>query len=126
MSWYSPTARRPLAATDPSCDTVGECTANRCTRGKIRDVCSVAADCAQPADTCRTIVNWALVPDLTLEWARIRRTDVPGYTPVTPGCSRKVDILLDANRPISPLKLKAHGTADGRLRKERDVFRFRR
>lgn len=126
MNWYSPTARRPLVASDPSCDTVGECTASRCTRGKIRDVCNVAADCAQPPDLCRTIVNWAFIPDLSLEYAKIRKTPIPGFTPITPGCSRKIDVPLEATRPISVLKLKARGTVDGRSRRERDLFRFMR
>ncbi|HUC33374.1 MAG TPA: hypothetical protein VMS14_08220, partial [Ilumatobacteraceae bacterium] len=126
MNWYSPTAKRPLVATDAACDTVGECTANRCTRGRIRDVCTVAADCALPGGFCRAIVNWALIPDLTLEYALNRKIPVPGFTPITPGCSRKVDVPIDSSRPISMLKLKAVGTVENRLRRERDVFRFKR
>jgi cysteine-rich repeat protein len=126
MSWYVPRVRRPQVQTDESCDTVGECTTARCTRGKIRNVCTVNADCAQPALTCRTIVNWGFMPDLALDYARIRRTPVPGFTPPTPGCSRKVDVPIDAIRPVTGLKTKAHGTVDNKFRRERDVFRFYR
>jgi hypothetical protein len=124
MNWYEPTVLRAEVATDSSCDNVGQCVASRCTRGKVYDVCSTDADCAQPPETCRTIVNWAFTPDIALDFAKIRRDPVPGYTPPTPGCSRKVDVALDPTRRITVLKLKARGTIDGRLRKERDVFKF--
>lgn len=126
MNWYTPVNKRVTVATDPSCATVGECTAGRCTRGRIRDVCTSVADCNQPADTCRVIVNWAEIADITLNWARVGRTNVAGFTPVTPGCSRKADVPLDPSRPFHALKLKTLGTVDGRFARDRDVFRYRR
>ena len=91
-----------LAATpDAACDMVGECTAARCTRGKIRDVCTTAGDCAQPPDTCRTIVNWGFILDLSLDWARIRRAEVPGFTTPEREISSAIDkVFRHAERRI--------------------------
>jgi Right handed beta helix region len=124
MNWNTPTVRRVPVATDPSCATLGECTAGRCTGGRIYDLCTTDADCNLPADTCRVIINWADTADLALTYARIRRTAVGGFTPVTPGCSRKVNVALDPTRRITRLKLLASGTIDLRLRKDRDVIQF--
>jgi hypothetical protein len=98
--------------------------AGRCTAGEIYDLCTTDADCDLPADSCRVIINWADTPDLALTYARIRHTDVGGFTPVAPGCSRKVNVALDPGRRITRLKLLASGTIDLRLRKDRDVIQF--
>lgn len=126
MNWYAPTTKRPEVFTDPSCATAGECTAGRCTRGKVYDTCTTNADCDQPPFTCRVIVNWAEIGDLALNWARVGRTNVAGFTPVTPGCSRKADVPLDPDRASNALRLKALGTVDGRFARDRDTFRYRR
>jgi hypothetical protein len=126
MQWYAPEVRRVTIPTDPTCATAGVCTAGRCTAGRIRDLCTTNADCNLPPDTCRMIVNWADVPDETLIYAKIRFDDVPGFTPITPGCSRKVDVLLDPAQPVLRFRLRAQGTVDGRLRRDRDTFRYGR
>lgn len=126
MEWFAPEVRRVVAATDPSCATVGECTAGYCTRGRIRDVCTTNAQCDLPPETCRVVVNWGDIADAALDYARIGRTDVPGFTPVSPGCSRKIDVSLDTLRRVNRLRLRAHGTVDLRLRPDRDTFRIYR
>jgi hypothetical protein len=122
MAWNTPTVTVVYVDTDPSCATTGACTEGRCTSGKIGDVCTTGADCDQPPETCRVIVNWADTADLTLLFARLRRDDVSGFT-VKPGCSRKVDVTLP-RRP-APLKLRAQGTVSGRLWRDRDFIRYR-
>jgi cysteine-rich repeat protein len=122
ITFFTPTVTRPNVLTDESCDTAGECPDDgRCTRGKIRDVCTTNADCAQPPDTCRIIVNWGGSPDLTLDYARIGRTPLLEFEPAHPGCSRRVDVAVGPRRSV--IRLKARGTVDGRFRKDRDVIR---
>jgi hypothetical protein len=126
MNWHTPTLSKIPVATDPSCASLGECTAGRCTKGSIYDLCTTDADCDLPPDSCRAIINWVETADLSLTFARIRTTAVPGFTPVTPGCSRKVNISIDPNRRNTTLRLLATGTVDGRLRRDRDTLRYRR
>lgn len=126
LNWHTPTVRKVPVATDPSCQAAGVCTAGRCTAGQILDPCTVNADCDLPADTCRAIVNYADTGDLVLDFARVNRSDHASlFTPASPGCSRKVDVPLDPNRASSRLKLKATGTIDGRVRRDRDTIVYR-
>jgi hypothetical protein len=133
MEWHTPTTKKIQVPTDDSCATAGKCEldvdgALRCTKGKIRDTCVLDSDCDQPPNTCRLIVNWADRPDLSLDYARLIargiRQDLSQFTPATPGCSRKVDVTLDATRRTNKVRLKARGTANGRLRRERDRFKY--
>jgi hypothetical protein len=92
----------------------------------MNDVCATNADCDLPPDTCRVIVNYADTADLTLDFARRNRTDVtPLFLPASPGCSRKVDVPLDPARRANRLRLKAEGTIDARLRRDRDTLVYR-
>lgn len=132
MEFFTPTSKRMIVPTEPSCATTGVCGAEAfpgatryCTVGKIRDVCTADAECDQPPDTCRVVVNYADRPDMALLFARMVFTDIPGFTPVTRGCSRKVDVQLDTLRPLSRLRLLVEGTVEGRLRKDRDTFRYK-
>lgn len=139
LNWYSPTVRKVQVASDPSCASTGQgvCTTGRCTAGKIADLCVTNADCDEPANTCRVIVNYGDVPDNTLYFARFGRTDVPGFVPgptppspqapilVAAGCSKKVDVLVP-NRRSNNLKLKAKGTVDLRKRSDIDALQYRR
>lgn len=136
MEFFAPTTRRVYPATDDSCATAGVCAVagdgrTRCTRGKIWDACTTDADCNQPASICRLIVNWpkAAIPPIVpvaLEFARLGRTDILAAfdPPVTQGCSQKVDVALDPNRRSNRIILGARGTANGRVRRERDRLRY--
>jgi hypothetical protein len=131
MEWHTPTTRKVLVATDDSCATAGSCQldvdgAMRCTKGKIRDACTVDADCNQPAEpaTCRLIVNWADRPDLTLLHARMGRVDLLDFPAARPACSSKYDFTVDPTRRTNRVRLKAMGTANGRVRRESDRFRI--
>lgn len=127
MEWFAPTVRRIIVATDPSCATSGECGPDGyCSRGRIRDVCSTNAECDLPPETCRFVLNWGDVSDAALSYARIGSTDVGGFTPVAPACSRKIDVPLDTTRRVNRLRLRAEGTVDLRLRPDRDTFRIYR
>lgn len=126
LNWHTPTVRKVPVATDPSCQAAGVCTAGRCTAGQINDLCTVSADCNLAASTCRAIVNYADTADLTLDFARVNRTDISAlFTPASPGCSRKVDVPLDPARASNRMKLKATGTIDGRVRRDRDTIVYR-
>ncbi len=137
LNWYSPTVRKVPIASDPSCATAGACTAGRCTSGKVYDLCTTNADCNQPAETCRVIVNYADTTDNALLFARFGKTNVSGFVAGTPsptspilvaaGCSKKVDVSIPA-KPVrsNNLRLKAQGTIDGRLRRDLDAIQFRR
>jgi hypothetical protein len=126
LNWHTPTARRVTVATDPSCQQSGTCSAGRCSAGQINDVCATNSDCDLPANTCRMIVNYADVGDLSFVFAKVNRTDETAlFTPATPGCSRKVDVPLDTTRASNRVRTKAEGTIDGRLRRDRDTIVYR-
>jgi len=137
LNWYSPTVRKAQIASDPACAGAGAglCSAGRCTAGKVYDLCTTNADCDQPANTCRVIVNYADTDDNRLLYARFGRTDVPGFVAGTPsptspigvayGCSKKVDVVIPPKRS-NRLKIFAVGTIDLRLRSDRDVLLFKR
>jgi hypothetical protein len=123
LSWNSPTVRRVDVLTDPSCATAGVCANGRCSVGKVADRCATDAECDQAPNTCRVVVNWAATPDLALELALFAREPVDWFT-VKPGCSRKVDVPIIPGRSAT-LKLKAAGTINGRVWRDRDRIRFR-
>jgi hypothetical protein len=80
--------------------------------------------CTQPPNTCRVLVTFANVPNLTLLRSRLGRTTLTSFTPLTPGCSRKVSITLDPTRRINKLSLKASGTVGGLTKRDGDSFKF--
>jgi len=126
LNWHTPTTSRVAVATDPSCQQSGVCSAGRCTAGQIEDICTTNADCNLAANTCRMIVNYGDISDLALNFAKVNRTDASAlFLPATPGCSRKVDVPLDATRLSNRVRTKASGTIDGRPRRDRDNFSYR-
>jgi hypothetical protein len=85
----------------------------------------VDADCDQPADTCRLVVNFAEVADLTFAFLKTTRTaSATPATPATPGCSRKIDFTLDPSRTTNRIKIKTTGTIGGRRGRDADRFRI--
>jgi hypothetical protein len=71
------------------------------------------------------VVNYADIADLTLLPVLLNNRDpVPGFTPATPGCARKVDVVPDPNRRVNRVKVRATGTVQGRMRRERDIIKF--
>jgi hypothetical protein len=72
------------------------------------------------------IVNYADIGDLSLIFAKVRSANQTAlFLPATPGCSRKIDIPLDPSRASNPVRTKAEGTIDGRLRRDRDNIVYR-
>jgi hypothetical protein len=137
VEFFAPTSRKVTAATDDSCATTGTCALEadgrlRCTRGRIWDVCTTDADCDEPDNTCRVVVNWPKPPQppavpLELLVARRGRTDILAlFDPasVAQGCSQKVDVPLDPSRHTNRVLLIAKGIANGRLWKDRDRLRY--
>jgi hypothetical protein len=134
VTYSGPTGSRIDVASDPSCANSGVCgpqppgfVSGFCTAGKIADPCTANTDCDLPADTCRLVVIYADVPDLALNQVFLNRRDniIAGFSPVHAGCSRKVDVLLDASRSTNRVRIKAEGTVFGRFGKDRDAFRYR-
>jgi cysteine-rich repeat protein len=126
-TYLVPTTHKVAKATDPSCAVTGVCGANGfCTAGKVADPCLTASDCDQPANSCRVVINYALVPDLAARKAFvINKTAVPAFEPIAPGCSRKVDVTLDPARKSNVLKVNVQGTVSGRVRRDADTFKYR-
>ena len=127
LTYVAPTTRNVAVATDPSCATHGVCGPLRfCTAGKIADSCKVDADCDEAPGTCRVVVNWAAIPNLTLTRAQLNRQEMTDlFNPVHPGCTLKVDVPLDPTKGKNVLKLKnATGTVAGRKRRDTDTFRY--
>ncbi|MCK6553132.1 Cys-Gln thioester bond-forming surface protein [Candidatus Binatia bacterium] len=139
LTFHAPLDRDVPVATDPSCATVGVCNATSgfCTAGRISDPCDVDADCNLPSGTCRVVVNYAStpspVPDLALiDVQLVGRVRLPKesilalFQPVTPGCTRKVDVPVGApGFKKTGVLFKAQGTTGGKLRKDRDLIRYK-
>ncbi len=127
VTYLAPADRKVARATDPSCAATGACAANHfCTAGKIADPCTANADCNLPANTCRVVANYGAAPDLTVRRPfLLNRTVVTSFEPLTPGCSRKVDLAMDTSRKSNKLKLRVSGTVGGRKRNDSDTFTYR-
>ena len=127
VTYLAPRDKRVVKATDPSCAGAGTCAANGfCTAGKIADRCLTNADCNEPANTCRVVANYGASPDLAVHRPfLLNRTVVTSFEPLTPGCSRKVDVALDPSRRSNKLKIRVSGTVGGRLRRDSDTFTYR-
>jgi cysteine-rich repeat protein len=128
VSYVAPTNDKVLKATDPSCAAAGVCGGTGfCTAGKIADKCTTNADCNQPANTCRVVANYAEVADLAVRKPfTVNRTDVSAdFAPLTPGCTRKVDITLDPGKRTNMFKVNVTGTVGGHPRRDADNFRYR-
>lgn len=134
VTYAAPSGARVDVTSDPSCTTMGVCgtpppgfVTGFCSAGRIGDACGTDAECDLPPDTCRLVVNYANVPDLVLDHAFLNRTSHPiaGFTPVTPGCSRKVDLTLNPGRR-NRVRIKATGTVYGRRGRDRETFRYQR
>ena len=132
LTFRAPSGSKITPATDPSCTTTaGVCTLGFCTTGKVSDPCVTSSQCNQPAGMCRVVINYAGTPDLTLVSAMRRVTGqpaqdvIPAFSPVTPGCTRKVDLSLPTGFRRALLRLKATGTTNGRLKKDRDKIKYR-
>ena len=94
--------------------------------GKIADPCHANADCNEPPNTCRVVANYAEIPDLAVRKPfTLNRIPTTAFDPLTPGCSRKVDITLDPLKRSNLLKLNVTGTTNGRVRRDADTFRYR-
>jgi hypothetical protein len=131
LTYAAPERRDVHVPADPSCAQVGQCGAfQTCTVGKIGDACAQDADCDQPPNTCRVIMNYAMAPDMVLRFARIRPplgTDMSApVVPLAPGCSRKFDVSPPAfsDKGLSVFRIKVRGTAAGRFRRDRDRIVF--
>jgi hypothetical protein len=127
MTWFSPRDRHVYLDSDPACDSAGLCGANGfCERGGIGDPCTIDADCSLPPSTCRMVVNFGNVADMTYRLAKLKAQLVDHLFPISPGCTLKVDLALpDFKRSKRmPLRLVIMGTTDGRLRRDRDAFIF--
>ncbi len=125
MTFNVPAGDHILVTTDPSCQTAGVCgPIGFCVVGAIGDPCAADADCALPVDTCRIVVNYGDVLDLSLLGAKFIREPHPGFAPTSPGCSRKVDLTLDLTRSTNRLKLKTQGTVLGRTKRDSDRFKY--
>lgn len=139
-TFRAPADRDVLMATDPSCTPNGTCSlaTGLCTSGKVADPCVADAECNQAPNTCRIVMNYAGVPDLgqdigerrpafavTMKVARLEGQDLTAaFQPVSPGCTRKVDVVLPGSFTRASLKLTVRGTTAGKRRVDRDRINF--
>ena len=126
MTWYSPRDKHVWVAGDAACDTAGLCGPDGfCERGAVGDPCGIDLDCAMPANTCRMVLNYGNVPDLSFRLVKLRRDFVEELFPIYPACALKTDVQLDfSKKRRARIRLKIQGTTDGRLRRDNDVFVF--
>ena len=128
LTFNSPSQKRLSFATDPACGGPGVCSlvSHFCISGKVGDPCQVNNDCSQ-SHQCRIVINYADTPDLVLVGAQLHVHHMPKlnianlFTPVSPGCSRKVDIALSPGFRRAVIRLKAAGTTNARFKKDRDI-----
>jgi cysteine-rich repeat protein len=127
VTYLVPANGKVSKATDPSCASAGVCAGSGfCSAGKIADPCATNADCNEPANTCRVVANYAAIPDLAVRRPfMLNRTTLSSFEPLTPGCSRKVDVTLDPARSSNVLKINVTGTVGGHVRRDADRFRYR-
>ena len=126
ITFLAPATKTVAKATDPSCATVGVCGGNGfCPAGKSADHCTASADCDQPVGTCRVVANDADTPLTLRKPVKLNKTVPTSFEPLTPRCSRKVDIVLDPAAHTSTLKLNVSGTVRGKTRRDTDNFRYR-
>jgi hypothetical protein len=110
---------------DITCAPDGVCSAGFCNVGKIADPCTANSDCDQPPTTCRVVVNFnPAVPDTMLLKAEFNKVPLSNVLS-GPGCSRKLDVMIDPTVNKNKLRLQAKGTVGGLLRKDNDDFTFR-
>jgi hypothetical protein len=129
VTWYSPRQKVVYVETDPACDEAGLCGAHGfCERGGIGDPCTVNEDCSLPSNTCRLVLNFGNIPDMTYRIVKLRGDFVHDLFPIRPGCALKVDLELPewGKRKRVPFRMVVLGTVDGRLRRDRDVIVFKR
>jgi hypothetical protein len=141
LTFRSPSDRDVKVSTNASCTASGHCNllTGLCTSGKVSDPCSSDSECSQPASTCRIVVNYGGAPDLgvqlpkdrrsafevTLKIAQLPKVDLtPAFLPVTPGCSRKVDVILPSSFTRGSLRFRIRGTTAGKRRTDRDRIKF--
>ena len=55
----------------------------------------------------------------------LNRTVITSFEPLTPGCSRKVDLAMDQAHRTNKLKIQVSGTVGGRERRDTDNFTYR-
>ena len=97
-----------------------------CIIGKIGDPCVTNADCDQPFTTCRVLINFRSdATDLMLPKAEYNRVPLSNVLS-PPGCSRKLDLVVDPNVNRNRLKLLATGIVAGRKVRDKDSFNFHR
>jgi len=138
LTFHAPRDRDVFPATDPSCATQGACnlTTRFCTAGRISDPCNVDSDCNLAPGICRVVINYAAVPvavpDLTLIEVSLglarqpKQFITPSFFPTTVGCTRKVDVTVGpAGFKKGAVRFKAKGTTGGKLRKDRDLIRYK-
>jgi hypothetical protein len=125
-TWAAPGLERVPRTTDPSCP--GE---RRLRHGRLlhrgEDLGPVprryglrpAAEHLPPGRELRRR------PDMTFGFVKTTRTaSATAATPVTPGCSRKIDFTLDPARPTNRFKIKTTGVIGGRTTRDADRFRI--
>jgi hypothetical protein len=133
LAYRAPNRRHIVDGTDPSCTSAaGVCdpTTGFCQSGRVSDPCSTNAQCNLPANTCRVVINYAKTSDLRLLLAALQVHRQPSqdlmslFSPATPGCSRKVDVLIPSGKRAT-LRLRASGTTHGRRWKCRNILQYR-
>ena len=141
LTFRSPTDRDVHVSTNASCATAGACNlaTGLCMSGKIADPCATNAECNEPPQTCRVIVNSAGVPDVGQQMPQDKRPAfevmlkvahqpavdlTASFRPTTPGCSRKVDLTLPSSFTRAITRFRIRGTTAGKRRVDNDKIRF--
>jgi len=72
------------------------------------------------------VANYGAAPDLAARRPfTLNRTVITSFEPLTPGCSRKVDLAMDQAHRTNKLKIQVSGTVGGRQRRDTDNFTYR-
>lgn len=134
LATFNAPGARTILTTDPSCATSGVCDNDTgfCSAGRVADPCTADADCNAAPGVCRVVINYADASDLVLVFATLKPRGAPAidvaplFMPITPGCSRKVEIQLPNSGFVkAKLRLKVKGTTNGRMRRDTDRVYYR-
>lgn len=124
IAFLSPIDARVDVATNPACATQGVCDPNTstCSAGLVGTSCQTATDCAAQLNTCRFVLETTAADVVVSATLDGKPFDV--LVPRAAGQGVVLDVPLPSGRKRNKLKIVATATVDGRVIRQRNVFRF--
>jgi hypothetical protein len=124
IAFVSPIDARVDVATNPACAIHGVCDGNTgiCSSGLVGTTCQTASDCVPRLNTCRFVLE-TIAPEVAVS-ATLDGKPFDVLVPRAAGQGMTLEVPLQSGRKRSKLKIVATATVDGRVVRQRNVFRF--